>query len=75
MYMIASYANKKNPDMISPKPLLTLIALSVLALSPPFILISFVEMNKLIALSVCLGFFLADYYVLCWISRLHIEIL
>lgn len=67
--VIANYAHKKITELLPPRPMTILIMISVLASLPPFLLLDFLNMNKFIVLFVCLGFFLVDYYVLCWICK------
>ena len=67
--VIANYAHMKITELLPPKPMTILIMISVLASLPPFLLLDFLNMNKFIVLFVCLGFFLVDYYVLCWICK------
>lgn len=69
MRVIAKYAHKKITDLIPPKPMLLLIAISVLACVPSYLFVRFVEMNKFSTLFLSLGLFLIDYYILCWISK------
>lgn len=69
MRVIANYAHKNITELIPPKLMQTLVVIAVLASLPPFLFIRYVEMNKFIALFVSLVFFLVDYYVLCWISK------
>lgn len=69
MRLIANYANKRIVDLIPPKPMGILLLISVLACFPPFLILQFVEINKWIALFVCLGVFLICYYMLCWIFK------
>lgn len=69
MRVIVNYAHKKITDLIPPKPMLILTAISVLACVPPFFFIRFVEMNKFATFFLSFGFFLIDYYILCWICK------
>ncbi len=69
MQVIVKYAQKKITDLIPPKPMLKLIVISVLACVPPFFFSRFVEMNKFVVFFLSFGFFLIDYYILCWISK------
>lgn len=69
MKVIAVYSHKKISDLISPKQLLLLIVLSIIAALPPFVLLHYVELNKFLSLLLSLGLFIVDYYVLCWIFK------
>lgn len=69
MRVIANYAHKRISDLVLPKSMGILIFISLLASLPPFILFQFIEINKWLTLFISLGFFLIDYYVLCWIFK------
>lgn len=67
--IISNYAHKKIFELIPIKSLMILIIVSVLASFPPYLLNVYICMNKFMALFINLGFFIVDYYVLCWIFR------
>lgn len=69
MQIIAGYAHKKITDLIPPKSIGLLLFIAILASLPPFFVLSILEMKKWHALFLSLGFFLVDYYVLCWIFK------
>ena len=69
MRVIADYAQKKITDLISIKLIGLLIIVPILASFPPYLLIDSFESNKWITLFVSLGFFLTNYYVLCWVFK------
>lgn len=70
MQVIAEYTQKRIIDLMPPKPMIKLILISTLACLPPFIFTHIIEMNKFITLFICLGIFLIDYYILCWIYKI-----
>ena len=70
MRVIANYTHKRITDLVSPKSMGYLLLVTSLACLPPFTLLHFVEINKWLALLLSLGFFLIDYYVLCWICKI-----
>lgn len=67
--IISNYAHKKIFELIPIKSLMMLIIVSVLASLPPFFLNIYISMNKYMSLFISLGFFIIDYYFLCWIFR------
>lgn len=69
MKVVADYAHKKIAELILPKSLGQIILVSTLASLPPFFMLNFVDINKWIALFICLGFYMIDYYVLCLVFK------
>ena len=70
LHIISNYAHKKIYELIPLKALLILIGISILASLPPVILLANISINKFIALFLAGGFFIVDYYILCWCCRI-----
>ena len=69
MRVIATYAQRKVIDLVSPRMMGLMLLVSVLASLPPFLLFQFIEINKWVSLFCSLLFFLIDYYALCWFFK------
>lgn len=69
MRVISKYAQKKIIELVPPKPMFLLIFIAILASIPPFLLTTYVDFNKFLALLLSLIIFLVDYYILCWIFK------
>ena len=65
MKVIANYANKSVLQLVHPKMLLRLLMLSGFASILPAILLSYITLNKFVALFLGLIIFLICYYILC----------
>lgn len=69
MRVIATYAQRKVIDLVSPRMMGLMLLVSVLASLPPFLLFQFIEINKWVSLFFSLMFFMIDYYALCWFFK------
>lgn len=69
MRIIAHYAQKRVAELIPPFRMLKLMAVSVCASLPPFVMTQLFEMNKFFMLGLAFVVFLFDYYVLCFALR------
>lgn len=67
--VISIYSGCPIKVLVPPEPMSKLLLLSIAAAILPFALLSFVEMNKFIALFISLLLFVFSYYILCWIFK------
>lgn len=70
MRIVSNYAHMKIFDLVPLRLLLVLIFVSALAALPPFMSLKYLDMNKWVSLIFVFGFFLVDFYVLCWMFKL-----